>query len=239
MSKAAARHRLSWRLVRHHLGLALTSVVLGAAVYAALPGAPTTVGLSKATAYVGLALLAATLLLGPLKVLRKQSGPLSDDLRRDTGIWAAMVGGLHVIVGLQIHMGSPWLYFFYGADERARFASLPIRLDLFGLANDTGLIATLILVLLLCLSNDLSMRLLGNWWWKRLQQLNYGLLALVVVHGILYQRIEDREPVWVLVFWILWLAAVIVQLVGFRIRSARIAGRGAQLAAGDRVESRT
>jgi sulfoxide reductase heme-binding subunit YedZ len=227
---------LSRRLVQHHLGLGVTSVVLGAIVAAALPGASDLVRLSMATAYVGLAFLAVTLLLGPLKVLRNRTRPLSDDLRRDIGIWAAIVGGLHVIVGLQIHMGSPWLYFFFGPGERPRFWPLPVRIDPFGLSNYAGLAATLILVLLLLLSNDLSMRALGNWRWKRLQQLNYVLLASVVVHGILYQRIEDRDSVWVLAFWILWLVAVVLQLVGFRIRSSRSARPRSNPATADQAE---
>jgi len=227
---------LSWRLVWHHAGLAILSVALCAVVFAVLPGADDTWRLSMATGYVGLGFLAATLSIGPLNVLRRRLGPLSDDLRRDIGIWTAIAGVVHVVVGIQVHMGSPWLYFFYGAGQRPPYWPLPVRIDLFGLANDTGLIATLILVLLLCLSNDLSMRFLGNRWWKRLQQLNYGLLALVVVHGILYQRIEGRDPAWVLVFWIVWLAAVVLQLVGFRTRSARIAGRGSNLASAELAE---
>ncbi|MGI9146833.1 MAG: ferric reductase-like transmembrane domain-containing protein [Chloroflexota bacterium] len=234
----AQRHRLGWRLVWHHLGLACVSVVLGAAIYAALPGPDEHFRLSMATAYVGLAFLAVTLLIGPLKVLRRQRGALSDDLRRDVGLWTALLGGLHVIVGIQVHMGSPWLYFFYGAGQRPAFWPLPVRIDVFGLANDTGLAATLILGVLLLASNDVSMRTLGNRWWKRVQQLNYGLLALVVLHGIVYQRIEGRDPGWVLLFWAAWLVAAGLQLVGFRIRSSQKRGRGSTLAAADLAESR-
>jgi sulfoxide reductase heme-binding subunit YedZ len=192
-----------------------------------------------ASGYVGLAFLAATLVLGPLKVLRNRPRPLSDDLRRDLGIWTAIVSVVHVVVGLQMHMsGAAWLYFFYGAgDPRPRFWPLPLRIDVFGLANHTGLLATLLLVLLLLLSNDLSMRALGNRKWKRLQQLNYALLALVIVHGILYQRNETQELGWMLLFWSLWLAAAVLQLVGFRVRSSRIAARGSNLAPADLAES--
>ncbi|MBA4159583.1 MAG: hypothetical protein H0X65_19215, partial [Gemmatimonadetes bacterium] len=48
-------------------------------------------------------------------------------------------------------------------------------------------------VLLLALSNDLSLRLLKAGRWKTLQRWNYALFALTVVHGIAYQVIEDRK----------------------------------------------
>jgi sulfoxide reductase heme-binding subunit YedZ len=39
-----------------------------------------------ATAYVSLALLAATLVTGPINLLRRRPNPVSTDLRRDLGI---------------------------------------------------------------------------------------------------------------------------------------------------------
>jgi sulfoxide reductase heme-binding subunit YedZ len=224
-ASAAQRHRLRWRLVWHHAVLAIVSVVLCTATFAALPDSDAIWRLSMATAYVALALLAVTLLIGPLKVLRDRHGTLSDDLRRDTGIWAAIFGIVHVIVGIQIHMGSPWLYFFYGAEPRPRLWPFPVRVDVFGVANYAGLAATLVLVLLLLLSNDLSLRSLGSRWWKRLQQLSYVALGGVALHSILYQRLEERQLRWVVLFWVILLAAVTLQLVGFRIRRARILAR--------------
>ena len=47
---------------------------------------------STATAYVGIGLLAVTLSLGPLNVLRRRPNPVSFNLRRDFGIWSAIVG---------------------------------------------------------------------------------------------------------------------------------------------------
>ena len=219
--RAASRHRLSSRIVRHHLGLAVLSLAACASILAVLPGTDDKYKVSMATGYVALLFLVATLVIGPIGVLRRRVLPLSDDLRRDIGIWTAALGLLHVIVGIQVHMGSGWLYFFYGPGEAPHRWPLPMRIDAFGASNYAGLLATIILVALLLLSNDVSMRLLGNSRWKRLQQLNYILLALVVVHGVLYQKIEQRDVSWIFLFAALWLCAVILQVCGFRARSAR------------------
>jgi methionine sulfoxide reductase heme-binding subunit len=64
------------------------------------------------------------------------------------------------------------------------------RHDQFGLANYTGLAATLLLVFLVALSNDFSLKRLSAPWWKRLQRWNNALFALVLVHGFQCQLIE-------------------------------------------------
>lgn len=181
--------------------------------------------LSMATAYSGLALLGGTLLLGPFNVLRSGRSPLSTDLRRDLGIWAALVSLVHVVAGLQVHFrGRPWLYFVAPAELPYQFLS--IRLDVFGFANHLGLAAALLAVLLLALSNDLSLRRLGAWRWKMLQRLNYGLLALVVAHGLLYQRLEVRNPRLVMVLVTLTAVVAAVQVAGFWRRRVNRVGPG-------------
>ncbi len=164
--------------------------------------------LSMATAYTGLALLGGTLLLGPLNLWRKRTNPVSTDLRRDLGIWAGIVGLLHVLIGLQVHFrGRMWLYFL----PEAGFGP---RHDPFGLANYAGLGAALILAVLLALSNDLSLRRLGAKRWKALQRWNYGLLLLVVFHGVVYQILENREPPYVLLGALMVAGVVVLQGCG-------------------------
>jgi methionine sulfoxide reductase heme-binding subunit len=125
--------------------------------------------LSIATAYPALFLTAAALLLGPWKVLRRRANPVSFDLRRDIGIWAAIIAVLHTAVGLNVHLrGRPWLYFM---DQNRH-----VRHDLFGFGNDTGLIATLLFLLLLAISNDRSFRRLGAHKWKSLQRWTYAAM---------------------------------------------------------------
>src|SRR5215213_1181886 len=154
--RAANVGRLWRRLARHHLPLALLSAASIGIMDRFLQSDDPIWRLSMATAYVALGLLAATLAIGPLNILRRRPNPVSTDLRRDIGIWAGLIGIVHMIVGLQVHLrGTPMRYFIYGPKEPS---PSKIRFDAFGLANHTGLIATLILVLLLALSNDLALR---------------------------------------------------------------------------------
>ncbi|HEV8725035.1 MAG TPA: ferric reductase-like transmembrane domain-containing protein [Candidatus Binatia bacterium] len=169
---------------------------------------------SLASAYSALAFLSAALFIGPSNILRNRPNPVSTDLRRDIGIWAALLGLFHTIVGLQVHMkGRFWLYFVFSPNED-RF--LPVRYDLFGFANYTGLAATLVLIMLLALSNDLSLRRLGARRWKSLQRWNYPCCIFVVLHGVAYQFIENRSLWFIGLFGSIVLVAGALQLAGFR-----------------------
>lgn len=146
---------------------------------------------SFATAYPAMVLLSATLLTGPWNVIRKSPNPVSSDLRRDLGIWAAILGIVHTVVGQCVHLrGRPWLYYVYGPQEHHSF---PIRHDVFGGSNYAGVLATLALILLAATSNDYSLRRLGTRSWKQLQRWNYAIFALVALHAIGYQTIEKQK----------------------------------------------
>ena len=122
--------------------------------------------------YLGLVFLAMSLIIGPWNTLCSRSNPLSINLRRDIGIWTGIFSIVHVITGLQVHMnGKFWLYFIFPLDE-ARL--LPIRYDPFGIANYMGLAATLLVIVLLAVSNNFSMRKLRAKLWKRIQRSNYA-----------------------------------------------------------------
>jgi sulfoxide reductase heme-binding subunit YedZ len=141
--------------------------------------------LTFATAFPALVLLAVTLLIGPWNILLKRRNPVSSDLRRDIAIWAGFLSVLHAAVGQCMHLrGRPWLYYIYGANQHHTF---PVRHDLFGFSNYTGAISTLILIALLAMSNDLSLRTLGTPRWKQLQRWNYAAFALAAAHTIGYQ----------------------------------------------------
>ena len=212
----------SRRLLRH-TALATITVVLLGGVYA---GVPTDFILRRwnlATAYVGLGLMALSLLIGPWNLLRGRANPVSQDVRRDVGIWAALLGVAHTLIGLQIHMigQSRLVYFFFPAGEAHR---LPIRSDGFGFANYTGLGSTLILLLLLALSNDVALRRLGTGRWKSLQRWNYAGFALMTLHAIAYQVMEKRVVPVIVVF-----AGVIVVVL-----ATQLAGRARHAAPGPR-----
>lgn len=173
--------------------------------------------LSLATAFVGLAFLGVTLLIGPLRERRGRPNPLSTNLRRDIGIWAAIGGIVHTVVGLQVHMkGDVARYFLPGPADTGPVSKSMMA---FLAANYTGLGATLLLVVLLAISNDLSLRALGAARWKRIQRFNYLLFALVAVHGALYVAVD--KPAWVV-------TAAFAAIVVF-ISAAQISGRTARV----------
>jgi sulfoxide reductase heme-binding subunit YedZ len=138
--------------------------------------------LTVATGYVATGLLALTLLVGPANLLLRRRNPVSSYLRRDAGMWTAGFSIVHVFFGLQVHSAgqlSALLAYFVGADGS------PL-LNSFGLGNWTGLLATVIVVVLLTISSDLALRILKAPRWKWLQRLNYATFALVVLHAFFY-----------------------------------------------------
>ncbi len=201
--------------ITRHIVLFLGSSAACAVFYLALAPERPIFRLSMATAYVGLTLLALTLMIGPWNKLRGHPNPVSGYLRRDIGIWAGVLGIVHVIPGLQVHFtGKMWLYFLPPANATYAF---PLRIDPFGLTNYAGLGATLILLLLLALSNNASLRALGAGRWKFLQRWNYAGALLIVAHGAVYQFLEKRTVGLVLSFAAIVLLVVSMQIAGFRV----------------------
>jgi sulfoxide reductase heme-binding subunit YedZ len=190
------------RLLLHHVPLAVASVgvlvmFMGFSPFANVghgdvslsfepgslqPGSDAYVSrLTIATGYVGLGLLGLTLLIGPANLLLRRRNPVSSYLRRDLGTWTAIFSAIHVIVGFQVRGGgSPFRFLdFFVADGKPLTNS-------FGLGNWTGLAALVIVVGLLVISTNRSVRELKAERWKSLQRLNYTLFALVVLHAVFY-----------------------------------------------------
>ena len=215
------KHRsLRLRLLKHHLPLFFISLISVAALYYTRPYKDVVSRASFATAYPALMLLSATLLVGPWRLLRKQRNPVSNDLRRDLGIWAGIVGVVHSVVGQCVHLrGRPWLYYVYGPKEHHSF---PLRHDLFGLANYTGALSAFVLIALLAMSNDFSLRALGTPRWKQLQRWNYAAFALAAVHSFAYQRIEKQHLPFVLTVAICIAVALVLQVVGITSRRSKV-----------------
>ena len=203
------------RRARRHLLIMAASAVLSLLVYAVANDKPTVAFRSSmAFGYASLALLALSLAIGPWRVLRGRPNPVSTDLRRDVGIWSALLALAHVATGLAVHMqGKFWLYFISPPEARQAF---PLRLDPFGLANHTGLAATIILALLLAISNDRSLRGLGTGRWKSVQRLNYLAAALIALHGAAYVLMDKRAIGFVALFLVLLAIATALQLAGMR-----------------------
>ncbi len=164
--------------------------------------------LSIATAYPALFLTAAAVSIGPWNVLRGQTNPVSFDLRRDFGIWAGITALLHTGIGLNVHLrGRPWLYFI---DQHHQ-----VRHDLFGIGNDTGLLAALLFLLLLAISNDLSLRRLGTRTWKSLQRWTYMAVALTLMHAVAYQFVEKRQAAYRALLWATIAMTAVLQAAGW------------------------
>ena len=199
--------------MRRHCALAAISIG-GTAAIAALPPGHLRERVSMATAYVALILLAITLAQGPLNVLRGRPNPVSFNLRRDFGIWSAIVGVFHAGIGLTVHLaGRMYLYFL---PEIGKPSIAGLRADAFGLANDTGLVAALLLLLLAVISNDLALRKLGSRRWRSIQRWAYAIGALTVIHAALYQAIEKQRLVLILIVVISSLTALLLQIMGAR-----------------------
>jgi len=210
--------RLSRRLVQHHLPIGAATAVVGYVLYATRPFPDVLTRLSFASAYPALILIAATLLIGPIKLLAGDRIPASLDLRRDAGIWAGIAGLFHTAVGQCVHLrGRPWLYYIYENWQQKHF--LPMRHDLFGLANYTGLVAALILLALLATSNDASLRKFSTPGWKQLQRWNYAIFALTAIHTFTYQvGIEKPQLPFVATAAVAIATSLVLQCVGYRRR---------------------
>lgn len=199
---------------KHHAILLITTGALLFILIKSIPGDDLKYLWSMGTGYASIILLAVTLLIGPLNIYTKRLNPVSTDLRRDVGIWCGLTGLVHLVIGIQVHMGNIWLYFFKAIQGDD---SYKLRSDLFGFSNYTGLIAGLLLVVLLALSNDISLKWLRSKQWKSIQRWNYVLFALVLAHSIMYQIIEKRIAVIIILFSVIMLLPVIGQSIGITI----------------------
>ncbi len=217
------QQRLFRRMLVHHLPLLTLSAVSVFVLYVTRPYRDVVTKISFATAYPALVLLAATLLIGPWNLLRGKRTPISSDWRRDVGIWAGILGLVHTVIGQNVHLrGRPWLYYVY---EPGKHHLFPIRHDLFGFANYTGLISALILLALLATSNNYSLRALGTPRWKQLQRWNYVAFALMAAHAIAYQINEKQKAPFVATVVISIVVTLLLQGIGFQRRRMHAAKR--------------
>jgi len=215
--------RLVRRVWTHHLFLLLATAFAVFALYITRPYRDVITKLSFSTAYPALILLVITLWIGPWNLLRGQRTPVSSDLRRDVGIWAGILGILHTAIGFCVHLrGRPWLYFVY---QRSEGHTFPLRHDIFGFANYTGSIATIILLLLFVTSNNYALRRLGTPKWKQLQRWNYVLFLFAFLHTIAYQTMEKQHAPFVATVATFGAITVILQAIGFQRRHSQTARR--------------
>ena len=210
--------RRGWR----NLGIAVVAAVVTIVVFALSTDKTSwAFRASMATGYASVALMAWALAIGPWRVRRGRAVATSLDLRRDVGIWSAVLALAHVVTGLRVHMGGDWLnYFIYRPRDGQHL--LPLRIDPFGISNWTGLVAMMALVLVVAISNDRALRALGAVRWKRLQRLTYAAAVLVALHGIAFQLMDRRSAAFKVLFVGVTAAVVALQLAGRqRVRASR------------------
>jgi sulfoxide reductase heme-binding subunit YedZ len=198
------------RLLLHHVPVALASAEALVVLIGLTPRHDgfSIQQLASPTGDVALVLLAVTLLIGPANLLLRRANPVNSYLRRDVGAWTAIWSLVHVVVGFQGHGGGVFGFVdYFVADGRPLTNS-------FGMGNWTGLAATVIVVLLLVLSNNRYLGELKSRRWKDLQRLNYALFGLVVLHAVYYGALRRMTSPFTLLLIVTVIAVLVGQAVG-------------------------
>lgn len=216
---------IGWRRWLTHSVLAALTAVGCYLAHLYAPRAYLPYTLTIGCGYLSLVFIVISLAIGPLKLLAQRGrlqprNPVNINLRRDVGIWAAITGVVHVIFGLQLRANGEILLYFFEPAPNGGYG--PLLTSRFGISNHIGLIATVVLIVLLVLSNDVSLRKLKGKRWKWVQRWNYGLAALAFIHTFLYQDISQRERPFVLATLLLAMVTLAVQAVGFEFYRSRL-----------------
>jgi DMSO/TMAO reductase YedYZ heme-binding membrane subunit len=184
-----------------------------------------------------LLLLAAALLVGPVLALRTGRVPLNHLLRRDLGIWAALNGLAHLALAFRISMTPAYMkVYIAGAPAWPDAAT---RQQLYMWAVIGSLVIAALFVLLLALSSNRALRLVGPTWWKRLQRGSYLAFGLTVAHAAVFQLIEGRHAALVVLLVLLSLAVALVQARGWlAVRRQAASGAPVEPTAGARQPAR-
>ncbi|MDP6673546.1 MAG: hypothetical protein QGH93_01670 [Gammaproteobacteria bacterium] len=171
--------------------------------------------LSLVSAYLFLMLISYVLLIGPLQTMRTGRVAINHILRRDVAIWGGIVGLVHLVAGSAESMTPVYLDVFI--NHASNPPSFKIRESLFFWSAIIGFIIGPLLIILLALSNNWSLALMGQKWWKRLHRISYLIFVLTVLHGFGFQVLESRG--WA-GYGLLGSMAIIVcttQVFGFRV----------------------
>ena len=151
--------------------------------------------------------------LGPLRVIRKQHNPVHNATRRDVGISAGVAALIHTALGLQVHLGGDVRKYFLLQPNPGSTAYA------FVAANWIGLSSSLILLVLVIVSNNISIRTIGLARWKSIQRIAYFAVAAAIAHGIIYQVLEKRNVLVISLVSVIAISVLILQLAGWRAAS--------------------
>ena len=198
------------RIIKHYLILCVITMAAGIIFYYVSPGKPVIALITDITGYAALFILAFSLVIGPYNFWIKRKNPVSTYFRRDIGIFGGVLAVIHTGTGLFVHMaGRPWLYFMKQAGE-----SLKIRLDRFGFANDSGLLATLIIILLITISNDFFLQKLKASRWKNIQRFSYFMFIFTLIHAVLYRVGAQNHWPLIIMYLSIFIIVLLIQFSG-------------------------
>lgn len=170
------------RLKKHYLPLFILSLISALIIPLMWDNLDAITFTAISTGYISLFLLAASLVIGSINLILKRNNPLSSYFRRDIGIYGGLLAIVHSVTGLFVHMrGKMWTYFLNQTEQ-----GITIRLDHFGIANYTGLLSALLILLLIITSNDYSIKILNPKNWKNMQRITYLMFAIVLLHSVYY-----------------------------------------------------
>ncbi|MBA3870077.1 MAG: ferric reductase-like transmembrane domain-containing protein [Anaerolineae bacterium] len=204
---------IGWQRWRSHGLLALFTLAGCYIIHLYSPYADLNYIITLACGYISLILIVFSLLIGPYKLLYLRKNPVNLDLRRDVGIWAGINGCLHVAAVLLARTRGDVIFLFLRPKPQG--VGYDLLMSPQGISNNLGLVATFILILLLVLSNDISLKYFKGKRWKFLQRFNYGLVVLAFIHTVLYQRFGNRARGFVILTLVLAVAVLVIQAAGF------------------------
>ena len=203
------------RLIRHYLFLILITLISGIVFYLNKGQRNTVTFIAWSSGYISIVLLAVSMIIGPYNIMFRRNNPASTYIRRDLSISAGFLAILHSVTGLFVHLrGKTYLYFLNKTDT-----GFSIRTDNFGIANYTGLIAVIIILVLLVISNDMLLKKLTPGKWKNIQRLSYLMFVLILIHSYCYHG--EKENLIRFFYLPMLLIIIIMQGVGILIRSKR------------------
>ncbi|MEB2780454.1 hypothetical protein U3A58_08620 [Algoriphagus sp. C2-6-M1] len=201
---------LKIRLQVHYLPLTVISIISTYIFYELWDNMGPIPFITYASGYIGIFLLALSLLIGPVNLILNRKNPLSTYLRRDLGVFGGVLSLVHSVIGLFMHFtGKPWLYF---VEEVS--AGYAIRFGVFGIANYTGLLGALIILFLIAISNNYSMKELKAVKWKNFQRFTYLMFVLVILHSIFYRINANKETLIMYLYLPLFFGVLLFQIIG-------------------------
>jgi sulfoxide reductase heme-binding subunit YedZ len=198
------------RLKKHYLPLLSLVLIACVIFYIGWTNRDTITFITQATGYISIIILSISLIIGTVNILLKIKNPISTYLRRDISIIGGILALIHSIAGLFVHLrGNNWQYFL----NKTEFG-YSIRTDNFGLANYTGLISALIIVLLLITSNDYLLKKLNSTNWKNIQRLSYLMFILAIIHCFYYRIVKGNLNLIYSLYIPLFIIVLTFQMIG-------------------------